>query len=93
MVNRKSWNNPANLEGLGNETMLRVTKWFNRFAVALGGFLIFAGIIVVGLFLIGFFGMVDLSILESENLQNLPLLLLLAIGLVDLVAGIILWRR
>jgi len=48
---------------------------------------------VIGVFLIGFFGMVDLSILESENLQSLPLLLLLAIGLLDLVAGIILWRR
>ncbi len=76
-----------------NERMLRVTKWFSRFAVALGGFLIFVGIIVVGVFLIGFFGMVDLSILETENFQNLPLLLLLAIGLADLVAGIILWRR
>ena len=76
-----------------NEMMLGVTKWFSRFAVALGGFFIFVGIIVMGVFLIGFFGMVDLSILESENLQNLPLLLLLAIGLADLVAGTILWRR
>ena len=76
-----------------NEMMLGVKKWFSRFAVALGGFLIFAGIMVIGVFLIGFFGMVDLSILESENLQSLSLLLLLAIGLVDLVAGIILWRR
>jgi hypothetical protein len=76
-----------------DESMLRVTKWFSRFAVALGGFLIFAGIIVVGVFLIGFFGMVDLSILENGNLQNLSLLLLLAIGMIDFVAGIILWRR
>jgi hypothetical protein len=78
---------------MGNERILGVKKWFSRFAVALGGFLIFVGIIVVGVFLIGFFGMVDLSILETENLQNLPLLLLLAIGLADLVAGILLWRR
>jgi hypothetical protein len=78
---------------MGDEGILGVTKWFSRFAVALGGFLIFVGIIVVGFFLIGFFGMVDLSILETENLQNVSLLLLLAIGLADLVAGIILWRR
>jgi len=76
-----------------DEMMLGVKKWFSRFAVALGGFLIFVGIIVVGVFLIGFFGMADLSILETENLQNVSLLLLLAIGLADLVAGIILWRR
>ena len=76
-----------------DESILRVTKWFSRFAVALGGFLIFVGGIVIGVFLIGFFGVVDFSILESESLQSLPLLLLLAIGLIDLVAGIILWRR
>jgi len=75
------------------EMMLRATKRFSRFAVALGGFLIFVGIVVIGGFLIGFFGMVDVSIVESENLQSLFLGLLLAIGLVDLVAGIILWRR
>jgi hypothetical protein len=48
---------------------------------------------VIGVFLVGFFGMADLSVVENENLQDLALLLLLAIGLVDLVAGIILWRR
>jgi len=73
--------------------MLGVTKRFSRFAVALGGFLIFVGIVVIGGLLIGFFGMVDVNIVESENLQSLFLGLLLAIGLVDLVAGIILWRR
>jgi hypothetical protein len=76
-----------------DKKMLRVTKWFSRFAVALGGFLIFVGIIVIGVFLIGFLDVVDFSIIESENLQSLCLVLLLAIGLVDLVAGIILWRR
>jgi len=73
--------------------MLRVTKRFSRFAVALGGFLIFVGIIVIGVFLIGFLGVVDFSIIDNETFYSLSLLLLLAIGLVDLVAGIILWRR
>ena len=70
-----------------------VTKWFSRFAVALGGFLIFVGILVVGVFLISFLGMVDFSIIETGNVQDLFIGLLLAIGLVDLVAGILLWRR
>ena len=78
---------------MGDERILGVRKWFSRFAVALGGFLIFVGILVIGAFLIGFFGMIDLSILETEKLHNLSLLLLLAIGLIDLVAGVILWRR
>ena len=72
---------------------MSATKWFTRFAVALGGFLIFVGIIVVGVFIIGFLGVVDLSIIETENLQGIFLGLLLAIGLVDLVAGIVLWRK
>jgi hypothetical protein len=76
-----------------DDGILGVRKWFRRFAVALGGFLIFVGIIVIGAFFIGYFNIIDLSILETENLQNLSLLMLLAIGLVDLVAGIILWRR
>ena len=69
------------------------TKWFSRFAVALGGFLIFVGIIIVGVFIIGFLGVVDFGIIENENLQGIFLGLFLAIGLVDLVAGIVLWRR
>ena len=78
---------------IAGEIMLRATKWFSMFAVALGGFLIFVGIVVIGVFLIGFLGVVDFSIVETEKLQSLFLGLLLAIGLVDLVAGIILWRR
>ena len=78
---------------MGDGRILGIRKWFSRFAVALGGFLIFVGIIVIGIFLIDYFGMIDLNILETENLQNLPFFMLLAIGLVDLIAGIILWRR
>ena len=78
---------------MDDEKILGIRKWFSRFAVALGGFLIFVGIIVIGAFIIGFFDMIDFSILETENVQNISLLMLLAIGLVDLVAGIILWRR
>ena len=73
--------------------VLSATKWFSRMAVALGGFLIFVGIIIVGVFIIGYLGIVDLGVIETENLQGLFLGLLLAIGLVDLVAGILLWRR
>jgi hypothetical protein len=78
---------------LVDKMMLRVTKLFSRFAVALGGFLLFVGIVVIGVFLIGFFGLVDFSVIESEGLQSFPLLLLLAVGLADLVAGVILWQR
>jgi hypothetical protein len=77
---------------MGDEGLLGVRKWFNRFAVALGGFLIFVGIIIMGSFLIFYF-MENLNHLETGSIQNLSLLLLLSIGLVDLIAGVILWRR
>jgi uncharacterized membrane protein HdeD (DUF308 family) len=80
-------------EKWGDERMVRVTKPLSRFAVALGGFLIFLGIIVMGFVIIG---ILDPSIFESENVQNFqsfPVLLLLTIGLLDLVAGIILRQR
>ena len=75
------------------EMMLGVAKRFNRFAVALGGFLIFVGIIVIGVFLVAYLGVVDFRTIEAENFQIFFMGLLLAIGLVDLVAGVILWRR
>jgi hypothetical protein len=73
--------------------MPRVSKPLSRFAVALGGFLIFVGIVVVGFVVLG---VLDPSLFESESLQNIQglfLLLLLTIGLLDLVAGIILRPR
>ena len=73
--------------------MQGVEKEESRFAVALGGFLIFAGIIITGIFLIGFLEVVNYDIIETENIQNIFLGLLLAIGSADLVAGLILWRR
>ena len=73
--------------------MQGVEKRLSRFAVALGGFLIFVGIIITGIFLIAFLEVVNFSIIETENTQSLFPGLLLAIGFVDLVAGLILWRR
>ena len=68
-------------------------KWYNRFAVAVGGFLIFIGIVVTGIFVASTMGLIDVNIIETENLQNLVLGLLLMIGAVDIVAAVILWRK
>ena len=43
--------------------MLREKKRFTRFAVALGGFLIFTGIIITGIVLIAFLNIIDFSII------------------------------
>lgn len=73
--------------------MLNVSKKFSRFAVALGGFLIFLGIIVMAVFVVSSLGMIDFTVIESENIQSVLVLMLLSIGVIDLVAGVILWRR
>ena len=73
--------------------MLREKKRFTRFAVALGGFLIFTGIIITGIVLIAFLNIIDFSIIETEKIHVIFLGSILMIGFVDLVAGLILWRR
>ena len=76
-----------------DEALMWTTQGLSRFAVALGGFLIFVGIMMIGVFVLVFFGFVDVGILESEKIRMLFLWVLLAIGLLDLVSGIILRRR
>jgi hypothetical protein len=76
-----------------NEAPMWSTEWLSRFAVALGGFLIFVGIMMIGVFVLTFFGFVDVSMLESEKIRMLSLGALLAIGVLDLVSGIIIRRR
>ncbi len=73
--------------------VLNDKRWFSRFAVALGGFLIFIGIVVIGIFLASIMGIIDVNLIETENLQGLVLGLLLMVGAVDIVAAVILWRR
>jgi len=77
----------------GKLTVFDISKKLNRFAVALGGFLIFVGIILSVIVVIGYFNLIDATVIETENLEGLALTLLLALGVMDLVAGIILWRR
>jgi hypothetical protein len=76
-----------------NEALMWSTQWLSRFAVALGGFLIFVGIMMIGVFVLGFFSFVDFSMLESDQIRMLSLGALLAIGVLDLVSGIIIRRR
>jgi len=64
-----------------------------RFAVALGGLLIFAGIIMVGVFALVFLDIVDISALENQEYPISPLWILVGVGIFDLAAGIILRRK
>ncbi len=77
-----------------DEALMWSTQLLSRFAVALGGFLIFVGIMMIGVFVLDILDFVNIiSTLESEKYRILFLGALLAIGLLDLVSGIILRRR
>jgi hypothetical protein len=69
----------------------------SKVAVAIGGFLIFVGILMVGLFVLTLTKVVDTDalgkILGKIDYQTLLLGTLLAIGVLDIISGIILRRR
>ena len=69
----------------------------SKVAVATGGFLIFVGIIMIGVFALILSGVVDVSILERilgiDAYRILFLGLLLVIGIFDFVSGIMLKQR
>jgi hypothetical protein len=68
------------------------TNRLSKVAVAVGGFLIFMGITMIGIFALVFSGVVDVSVLGKEY-RLLFLWVLLVIGVLDMVSGIILRHR
>jgi hypothetical protein len=64
-----------------------------KFAVALGGLLIFIGVIMIGLFVMVIFGFVDVGALERREYRTMSLWVLLGVGVLDLLSGILLRRR
>ncbi len=73
-------------------TLAMSSHRLSKLASALGGFLIFVGITLVGVFVLVFSKVVDLSLLEKEY-RILLLWVLLMIGVLDVVSGIILRHR
>ena len=72
------------------------SRRLSKVAVAIGGFLIFVGVIMLGVFALVFSGVVDVSVFEgiseSEGYRVLFLGILLVIGVLDVVSGFILRR-
>lgn len=66
---------------------------FSRVSSALGGLLIFVGILFIGIFALALFGLIDLAIFKSQDYRGLLMLVLLVISILDLIAGIILAFR
>ena len=76
-----------------DEAPMWSAQWLSRFAVAMGGFLIFVGVIMIGVSALAFSGVIDVGVLEREDYRMFSLWALLLIGVLDLISGIILRRR
>jgi len=64
-----------------------------RAASALGGLLIFVGILVIGVFALTLFEMVDFGVFTEAGYRPLLVWALFTLSVLDLAAGLLLLRR
>jgi len=72
--------------------MIERIRKVSRLAVAIGGFLIMMGLFLLGALTLTVLGVVDVRALVNETYLLMFMLSLLAIGFLDVIAGIILSR-
>jgi len=65
----------------------------SRVAVAIGGFLIMMGMILLGAIILTLINVIDITAFINETYLLMFMLALLSVGILDLIAGIILSRR
>jgi hypothetical protein len=70
----------------------RMSK-FCRLAVAIGGFLIMMGLILLGAVVLTLLNVIDVTAFMNETYSLMFMLALLAVGILNLLAGVILSRR
>jgi len=62
-------------------------------AAVIGGFLIMVGMILLGVFALSIFNMLDPDFLVEEDVQTILMWVLLIVGFLDLASGFILLKR
>jgi len=79
---------------------VRRSYWLNaeigklgRIAVAVGGFLIMIGMILISTFILTLFNVLDIGVFTDETHMVLLTVALISVGVLDVVAGVMLWRR
>jgi len=70
----------------------RMSK-LSRLAVAIGGFLIMMGMILLSAVVLTMLNVIDVTAFMNETYSLMFMLALLAIGILNLLAGVILSRR
>ncbi|MEM2999164.1 MAG: hypothetical protein QXV09_00555 [Candidatus Bathyarchaeia archaeon] len=64
-----------------------------RLSIAIGGFLMVAGLILTGAILLVLLGIIDVTVFTNQATEALLAMLFLAVGIADFAAGIILLLR
>jgi len=64
----------------------------SRIAAAVGGFLVMMGMVLIGVFALALFNVLDIGVLADETHLLMLTAGLLSIGVLDVIAGVILWR-
>ena len=64
----------------------------SRVAVAIGGFLIMVGMILLGIFALALFKIIDVSAFVDTQSTAILMLVLMIIGVLDVVSGFLLAR-
>jgi len=75
------------------EQLVTNPRRLGRVAVAIGGFIIMMGMVMIGVFALAFFGIFDINALMNTKYMVVFMIALLVTGVLDLIAGIILSRR
>jgi hypothetical protein len=65
----------------------------SRLTVAVGGFLIMAGMVFTGIFFLALFNLIDMNVFVSRTHLLLLTLIFILIGTLDVSIGMILLRR
>ena len=73
--------------------MEKIPKGVGRAAATIGGFLILMGMIMLGIFALALFKIIDPNLLVKEEIQTTLMWALLLVGILDLLSGIILLTR
>jgi len=75
---------------VGVKQLQRGREFIKKTGVALGGFIILVGVILLATFSLAIFGIFDLNIFLSGDVKMIFVCILLILGIVDLLAGLIL---
>ena len=81
-----------NAEDDEGKLMTKNPRRLSKVAAALGGLLIMAGMILIGIFALTFFNILDPSTFLNAGNLTLFMIGLIVIGVLDVVSGIILTR-